>query len=234
MLPWYVLILLLGVVVLGGGLWYRQVLSSKEPLRAAAGGGGDNADKFYWSKPDTRQLTCVVAGPNGQRYCVRDTKNKQAAAALLGTVVARCAAFVARLAQDHPHHPVAIRLRERFEPERMMETLPNSEYTAYSENKGEKIALCLTPKKDDAAPNAPLIDDHTLTFVALHELAHVGTVSTEDHGEDFWRNFTFLLENAQDQGIHASVDYRIHPVQFCSMQINDNPLFSRGRSAAGA
>lgn len=183
-------------------------------------------DKFYWSKPDTRQLTCIVSGPDGgQRYCVRDTKNKQAASELLGTVVRRCSAFVERLALDHPHHPVAIRLHERFEPERMMESLPDSEYTAHTENKGEKIALCLTPKKDDASSSA-LIDDHTLTFVALHELAHVGTVSTENHGPDFWHNFTFLLQCAQDQGIHDSVDYRVHPVTYCALQINDNPLIT--------
>lgn len=220
-------------------IWYYLVCSSAktEPMSMPEqdsnhgdgdGNGKSTDDKFYWSKPDTRQLTCVIAGANGQRYCVRDTKNKQAAASLLGTVVTRCTEFVQRLAREHPHHPVAIRLRERFEPERMMESLPNSEFTAFSENKGEKIALCLTPKKDDAAPNAPLIDDHTLTFVALHELAHVGTVSTEDHGPDFWRNFAFLLFNAQEQGIHDPVDYRTHPVKYCSMQINDNPLFSRG------
>ena len=39
-----------------------------------------------------------------------------------------------------------------------METLPTSKFTAYSENKGEKIAFCLNKKGDnenliDEAPN---------------------------------------------------------------------------------
>jgi hypothetical protein len=200
------------------------------------GGGDGGADDGprNWAPPDTRELSCVIAASSSSsaenKYCVRDSSRKAASAALLKTVVDRCAAFVTRLAREHPHHPVAVRLGERFEPERMMESLPNSEFTAHSENKGEKIALCLTPQKD--APGAQLIDDHTLTFVALHELAHVGTVSTEDHGDDFWRNFRYLLVRAKEQGVHEPVDYRTNPVLYCSMQINDNPFFSRAAERA--
>ena len=35
------------------------------------------------------------------------------------------------------------RLEKGYNPKRIMETLPTSQYTAYSENKGEKIAFCL-------------------------------------------------------------------------------------------
>ena len=31
---------------------------------------------------------------------------------------------------------------------KISETLPTSQYTAYSENKGEKLAFCTTTKKD--------------------------------------------------------------------------------------
>ena len=103
-----------------------------------------------------------------------------------------------------------------------METLPTSSYTAYSENKGEKIAFCLTPKKNK--DENTLIDEHTLTFVAIHELTHVAT-KTIGHKTDFWENFKFLLENAKESGIHHPQDYKKKPQTYCSMELNDNPYY---------
>jgi hypothetical protein len=102
-----------------------------------------------------------------------------------------------------------------------METLPTSEYTAYSENKGEKLAFCLNRKKED---NTNLIDESTLTFVAIHELSHIATKSI-GHKQEFWDNFKFLLENAKESGIHNPVDYKKNPREYCGMSIHDNPYY---------
>ena len=107
-----------------------------------------------------------------------------------------------------------------FDPKRIQETLPTSEHTAYSENKGEKIAFCLTKSKTDSN----LIDPNTLMFVALHELTHVGT-SSVGHTPDFWRNFKFVLENAKDANIYNPVDYKKTPKGYCGMTISDNPYY---------
>jgi hypothetical protein len=48
-----------------------------------------------------------------------------------------------------------------------METLPTSEYTAYSENKGEKLAFCLNKERQG---ESNMIDEHTLMFVAQNQL----------------------------------------------------------------
>lgn len=204
----------------------ESMTTSSSSTSAASEGLADNP--AAWSPPDTRQLSCLaVPGSAAGVACVRDRPNKEAAAALLATVVDRCAAFVARLVRDHPHHPSSARLRERFEPARLMETLPRSAHTAFSENKGEKVALCLTPEKDAPVAAGGLVDDHTLFFVALHELAHVGTASIEDHDDDFWKTFAFLLSCAEEQGLHDPVDYRKRPARYCGMQISDNPLITR-------
>ena len=108
-----------------------------------------------------------------------------------------------------------------FNPQKVMETLPTSKYTAYSENKGEKIAFCLNKKKDE---NKDLIDEHTLTFVAIHELSHVGTKSI-GHQSDYWENFQFLLGCAKASGIHEPVDYKNKPKDYCGMTITDNPYY---------
>ena len=40
------------------------------------------------------------------------------------------------------------RLKQKFNPDKISETLPTSEHAAYSENKGEKLAFCLNSQKN--------------------------------------------------------------------------------------
>lgn len=174
-----------------------------------------------WSQT-TPELTCIVAGPEGNKYCVRDSAKKQQAAELISRVATNCQMLVQKMFTKFPDNPICIQLHQNFDPNKMSETLPNSEYTAFSENKGEKIAFCLTPKKDN--DDTGLIDEHTLTFVAIHELTHVGT-STVGHGDEFWTNFKFLLECAKEFGIHNPVDYKNNPADYCSITIKDNPIY---------
>ena len=54
-------------------------------------------------------------------------------------------------------------MAKKFNPRKISETLPTSEFTAYSENKGEKLAFCTTTTKK----GSKLIDENTLTFVAI-------------------------------------------------------------------
>jgi hypothetical protein len=111
-------------------------------------------------------------------------------------------------------------LVEGFNPRSISETLPTSELSAYSENKGQKIAFCLSKSKN----GSKLIDLNTLTFVALHELAHIMT-SSIGHKQDFWENFKFLIENAKKAGIYNPEDYKKSPQEYCGEKIDDNPYF---------
>lgn len=122
--------------------------------------------------------------------------------------------------KKYPNDPRAIRLKKGYNPKKIYETLPTSKYTAYSENKGEKLAFCLDTEKEKGS----LIDLNTLTFVALHELAHVATVSV-GHTEEFWDNFKFLLVEAKSINIYNPVDYSKTPQKYCGMEINDNPYY---------
>ena len=99
--------------------------------------------------------------------------------------------------------------------------MPTSELTAFSENKGEKIAFCLNQTKNN---DSKLIDINTLTFVALHDLSHIATDSV-GHKQDFWQNFKWILENAKEAGIYYPMDYKKYPQEYCGMKINDNPYF---------
>jgi hypothetical protein len=151
---------------------------------------------------------------------VRERVKLELAADLLATVTEKCKQMVAYMKEKHSDDDRVKRLVEGFNPKRVSETLPTSELTAYSENKGEKLAFCLNTTKD----GDKLIDINTLTFVALHELSHIMT-SSIGHKQEFWQNFKFLLENAKEAGIYDPVDYKKKPQEYCGMKINDNPYY---------
>lgn len=175
--------------------------------------------KMYYES-ETHNLKCIISDVDGERYCVRERAKLELAADLLANVTQRCKELVIYCAKKHQDNEDVQRLMQKFNPKKITETLPTSEYTAYSENKGEKIAFCLEKNKG----KSKLIDLNTLTFVAIHELAHVMTKS-EGHKQEFWQNFKFLLQNAKDAGIYDPVDYKNEPQDYCGMKITDNPLY---------
>lgn len=176
---------------------------------------------YIYFDSDSFQLKCIVSTVDGNKYCVRERANLQKAADLLAKITEKCKKLVAYVGEKHKDNEDVARLVKGYNPKKIMETLPTSEYTAYSENKGEKLAFCLNKVKTETDN---LIDEHTLMFVAIHELSHVMTKSI-GHKSDFWQNFKFLLENAKDAGIHAPEDYKKSPQQYCGMTIHDNPYF---------
>jgi len=167
------------------------------------------------------QLTCIVSDMDGNKYCVRERSKLKQAANLLAKVSNKCRDLVDYVGNKYPDQENVKRLVKGFNPKRIVETLPTSKYTAYSENKGEKIAFCLNRNKHN---NEDLIDESTLTFVAIHELSHVMSKSI-GHKSEFWQNFKFLLENAKEAGIHNPVDYKNEPREYCGMKIHDNPYY---------
>ena len=176
---------------------------------------------IYLDNIDSFDLKCVVSTVDGEKYCVRERKELQKAVDLLARVTEKCKALVKYMGEKYPEQDNVKRLVQGFNPTSISETLPTSTYTAYSENKGEKLAFCLNVKKED---NDHLIDESTLTFVALHELSHIATKSI-GHKTEFWDTFKFLLENAKEAGLYEPVDYKKKPQEYCGMKVKDNPYY---------
>jgi predicted metal-dependent hydrolase len=177
----------------------------------------------YLDNMDTFDLKCVVSGIDGNKYCVRERKQVDKAADLLAKTTEKSKKLVEHVFKKYPDQENVIRLKNGFNPKQIMETLPTSTYTAYSENKGEKLAFCLNVKNKE---NENLIDENTLMFVAIHELSHVATKSI-GHKTEFWDNFKFLLQEAKAAGIHDPVDYKKAPQEYCGMKIHDNPYYDK-------
>ena len=176
--------------------------------------------KIY-NESEMFQLKCIISDVDGNKYCVRETAKLELVADLLAKVTQKCKKLVYYVSDKYPEQENTQRLKQNFNPTKITETLPTSSYTAYSENKGEKVAFCLNKKKGN---NNNLIDENTLTFVAIHELAHIMSKSI-GHKSEFWSNFKFLLESAKEAGIHNPVDYKEDPQEYCGMKIHDNPYY---------
>ncbi len=176
--------------------------------------------KMYTDSDDFN-LRCIVSTVDGKKYCVRERNQIQKASNLLATTTEKLGYLVENVGQRYPERENVKKLVKNFNPTTVKETLPTSEFTAYSENKGEKIAFCLNKKKHN---NDNLIDSNTLMFVAIHEIAHIMTTSV-GHTEEFWNNFKFLLENAVELKLYTPVDYKKEPEGYCGMDITDNPYY---------
>ena len=67
---------------------------------------------------------------------------------MLANVNVKCKKLVDYMNEKYGSDDNVQRLVNGYNPKRIMETLPTSEYTAFSENKGEKLAFCLNKKRE--------------------------------------------------------------------------------------
>jgi len=176
--------------------------------------------KLYYDS-DTFNLKCIVSDIDSNKYCVRERKNMKKASNLLAQTTTNMTKLVSHLEKNFPSDKNVIFLVKNYNPKRIKEILPTSEYTAYSENKGEKIAFCLGSDKKDLDN---LIDQNTLMFVALHELSHLAT-KTIGHDETFWKNFKFILQESEKIGIYKPINYKSTATSYCGTTIRDNPYY---------
>lgn len=170
---------------------------------------------------DLFQLKCIISDVDGEKYCVRERNKISEAADRLANVNKNLKSIIVYCEEKYPNDEITIRMKNGYNPRSIVETLPTSEYTAYSENKGEKLAFCLNTKKGD---QGKLIDMNTLTYVAIHELAHIATESI-GHTPEFWKNFKFLLNVAKNINVYSPIDYKKNPKEYCGMDITDNPYY---------
>ena len=110
-------------------------------------------------------------------------------------------------------------LLDNYRPDSLCENLENRSLQAYSLNKGEEICLCLREPENELI----IIDDmNTLMFVLVHELGHL---MTDDigHTNKFWNNMAFLLKKSSEINLYNPINYKINPVMYCGVKIDETP-----------
>ena len=178
-----------------------------------------------------------VTGPDGAKYRVQpDHDGPAAAAASLAEINRRTTEVLRALRAKYIRVPdsmsgradgwaprrreAARRLLALYDPGSLVENSPANAAgeTSFNLDKGAEIALCLRARE----PGAPLHPIGTLTFVALHELAH-SAVSTYDHPPEFWAAFAFVLREAAAAGVYTAPDFAARPVRYCGITVDYNP-----------
>jgi hypothetical protein len=187
------------------------------PVALLAGG----AALAYASTRGPRNNTQVRSRRDGNVYSVQDLPDKQEAADKMAEIHENLVKLIDNYKSDpasmaDPRVKVMI---ERFDPENMVENDVNDDSTSYSENKGQKIVICLREKSE----GYPFVDNNTIMFVILHEMAHLMT-TTIGHTPEFWANFRRILQDAVKVGIYQPVNYAHSPTPYCGMTITDSPL----------
>lgn len=163
----------------------------------------------------------IRSSRNGKTYRVQNLPDKQDACERMAEIHDNLNRLISHYKNDpsamgDPRVKVMV---ERFNPDSMCENDLTADSTSYSENKGEKIVVCLR----DKAPPHKLVDENTVMFVILHEMAHLMT-TTVGHTPEFWANFKRILQDAIQVGIYKEVNYTRQPTAYCGMTISDSPL----------
>tara|TARA_Y100001970_G_C14208821_1_gene845708 strand:- start:634 stop:1221 length:588 start_codon:yes stop_codon:yes gene_type:complete len=166
-------------------------------------------------------LTCIKSPVDNETYCVRHRENINDAVTLLSKMNVTLKKLVQYVYKKYPNKENVKRLHQKYNPKKVIEISPLSKHTAYSENKGKKLAFCLNKERNI---HSKMIDENTLIFVGIHELSHIASAS-KGHGDEFWDNFKFLLENAVEAKLYKPIDYKKDNVQYCGMNITDSPYY---------
>jgi hypothetical protein len=175
----------------------------------------------YASTRGVGNLQEVKSTKDGNVYRVQDLPDKQEACEKMAEIRAKLDTLMTKYREDPASaaDPRTKVLLDRFKPENMCENDINASSTSYSENKGEKIVVCLR----DKIPPHKLVETNTVMFVILHEMAHLMT-TTVGHTPEFWTNFKKILQDAVAVGIYTPVNYARTPTAYCGMTITDSPI----------
>lgn len=174
---------------------------------------------YIYSQYFKSNLIYVKSTVDGKAYLVRDLPDKQEAANLLATIGQKLKQVKELFNKHYPNDKRVILLNKRFKPDEVSESEPNSKYTSYTINKGEKIIYCLRSRDN----KQKLVNPNVLLFVALHEMSHVMTISV-DHSPEFWDNFRFVLANCIHWGVYKEQNFKENPQEYCGTQITNSPL----------
>ena len=183
-------------------------------------GAGLAAFAYKQGSYDMANVTSTV---DNQKYLVRNLPDKQEAADRLARTRAKLLRLIKELNAAHPDKAFVKQLGN-FDcaPSRFTESTPDASYTSYSVNKGEKVYMCLRQRNE----KEELVDENIITFVAIHELAHIGTPEI-GHTPSFWNNFGWLLKEAEAMKVYEFTNFAAHPVEYCGIRITDQPTYKK-------
>lgn len=202
---------------------------------------------YKYLETNTYDVIFVKSKTSGKEYLVRNLPDKQAAADLLGNMNLRFDKIINFLKKEDlfgvwtkyvkkdetltedklddtkkeefkKFETDIHRLIKNYNSDALSENTPDSAYTSYSENKGQKVVFCMRSKPGDV-----LMDLNTMMFVGIHELAHLMSKSI-GHNQEFWDNFRILLRISIGINQYKCQNFDTESKDYCGTKITDTPL----------
>jgi len=161
-----------------------------------------------------------LVGSSSPTSLVRNMPDKDESAKVLNEIKRRLEILIKYCKLNYPSNMNVMAMSERFNPNNIRETSVNESGSSYTLDKGKELRMCLRNKK-----TSQLHDINLLMFVAIHELAHIMSISY-GHNQEFGKNFTFLLNQSAKLGIYVPIDYSKDPTIFCGVKVESNPMFA--------
>lgn len=157
---------------------------------------------------------------NGKEYFVQNMPDKDEAAYILSVIDEKINIMKRYFAANVDRYPKYRKYIEQFLTKTnnllLYENAIDSAYTSYTVNKGEETVLCLRSNH-----NGNLHDINLITYVTLHEMAHIACPEL-DHTDLFKDIFKFFITTAVNLGIYKNINYQIDPKEYCGLIINEN------------
>lgn len=162
----------------------------------------------------TYNYAYIKSNTDGRWYLVKNTNFSQESADMLGEINNR----IQKLIKSVPEQEIYKKRLEMYQPSKLGENIFGFD-TAYTVNKGELVLVCLDKRDNDYK----LHTINTLMYVAVHELAHIGSVSN-GHTQEFKSVFKSLLGHATRLGLYQYIDYSKVDETYCGIKLTNNIL----------
>lgn len=174
---------------------------------------------IFWMKKHYAEVEYVESSIDKRRYLVLKLPNKQEAADRLAKLNANFQHLIRHMMAKYPDNADVKRLYENYSPDSLSEGSPDSSYTSYSVNKGEKLVLCLRQKDEMKS----FVDLNVVTYVSVHETAHIAC-NEVGHTKKFWELFKFILTEAIELGIYKKVDFAKQNEKYCGIVVSSSVI----------
>lgn len=175
----------------------------------------------------------VVSDIDKNTYMIRSGNNKSQeffknSANTLATINMKVQALIKHLKQKYATDLSKIyfidKLNENYHPYILSEAHIDPRYTTYTIDK-QDMRVCLRTRDK----NENIYDINLLTYVILHELAHLCNYSQDGtpligHNDTFRRIFALLVKESMSIGVYKYDNYSKNPVEYCGLLLNSNIL----------
>lgn len=174
---------------------------------------------YNYYKKYINNVLYVKSDIDNREYLVLNEPDKNDASNTIAKLRQNLILLKDHLAKNYPDKEETNLILKRLNPDYISEGSPITGEITYTSNKGESMVVCLRN------PDLKLHNLNLLSFVMIHELAHIAQKDYDyKHSDKFIKIFIFLLKESINIGIYKYEDYRKNPINYCGMNLNTTPI----------